>query len=41
MLRFFAVWDDRGALYGEKRPFVVHYYLADDSVEVLEVAEDL
>ena len=39
VLRFFAVWDDRGALYGEKRPFVVHYYLADDSVEVLEVAE--
>jgi hypothetical protein len=28
-----------GALYGEKRPFVLHYYLADDSVEVLEVAE--
>ena len=39
VLRFFAVWDDRGALYGEKRPFVVHYYLADDSVEVLEVSE--
>ncbi len=39
VLRFFAVWDDRGAMYGEKRPFVVHYYLADDSVEVLEVAE--
>ena len=39
VLRFFCVWDDRGALYGEKRPFVLHYYLADDSVEVLEVAE--
>ena len=33
------MWDDRAALYGERRPFVLHYYLADDSVEVLEVSE--
>ena len=39
VLRFFCLWDDRAALYGERRPFVLHYYLADDSVEVLEVSE--
>ena len=39
VLRFFCLWDDRSALYGDRRPFVLHYYLADDSVEVLEVAE--
>ena len=39
VLRFFCVWDDREALFGENRPFVLHYYLSDDTVEVLEVAE--
>lgn len=39
MLRFWAVWDERGALYGDRRPYVVHYYLADDTMEVLEVHE--
>jgi hypothetical protein len=39
VLRFFCVWDDRDALYGDRRPYVVHYYLSDDTVEVLEVNE--
>lgn len=26
-------------MYGDRRPYVVHYYLADDTVEVLEVHE--
>jgi hypothetical protein len=37
VLRFFCSWDDRDSLYGEKRPFIIHYFLADDTVEVLEV----
>jgi len=36
VLRFYALWDDTPSLYGEVRRFVVHYYLADDTVEVVE-----
>ncbi|GIQ89369.1 hypothetical protein KIPB_011813 [Kipferlia bialata] len=32
-----GLWDDRQRLFGELRRLVVHYYLADDTVEVLEV----
>ena len=39
VLRFFCVWDDRAALCGERRPYVLHYFLADDTVEILEVNE--
>mmetsp|Transcript_14043 Transcript_14043/g.30012 ORF Transcript_14043/g.30012 Transcript_14043/m.30012 type:complete len:586 (-) Transcript_14043:836-2593(-) len=39
VLRFFCLWDDREALYGDRRPYVIHYFLADDTVEVLEVNE--
>jgi hypothetical protein len=37
VLRFYLAWDDRKSLYGELRPFVLHYYLADDTMEILEV----
>jgi len=37
VLRFYLAWDDRKSLYGELRPFVLHYYLSDDSMEILEV----
>ncbi|KAG8461862.1 hypothetical protein KFE25_013881 [Diacronema lutheri] len=37
VLRFFLAWDDRASLYGELRPFILHYYLQDDTAEVLEV----
>uniref|UniRef100_A0A7S4B0V8 EF-hand domain-containing protein n=1 Tax=Chrysotila carterae TaxID=13221 RepID=A0A7S4B0V8_CHRCT len=37
VLRFYMAWDDRKSLYGELRPFVMHYYLADDTMEILEV----
>jgi len=37
VLRFYAAWDDRPRLYGELRPFVLNYYLADDTMEILEV----
>lgn len=37
VLRFYAQWDD-DKMYGEIRPYIVHYFLADDTVEVQEVA---
>jgi hypothetical protein len=37
VLRFDCVWDDRDTKFGELRHFKLHYYLADDTVEVLEV----
>jgi len=36
VLRFYAMWDDTPSLYGEVRRFVFHYYLADDTVEIVE-----
>jgi EF-hand domain-containing protein 1 len=33
VLRFWAVWDERDSLYGDRRPYAVHYYLADDMME--------
>lgn len=38
VLRFYARWDDT-KMYGEKRPYIIHYFLADDTVEVLEVSQ--
>lgn len=37
VLRFFCVWDDRASLQGDRRPYRLHYFLEDDTVEVLEV----
>ncbi|KFZ52825.1 EF-hand domain-containing protein 1, partial [Podiceps cristatus] len=37
VLRFYAMWDDTNSTFGENRPYVIHYYLADDTVEVREV----
>ena len=37
VLRFYAVWDDRDILFGELRPFIIHYYLVDDTLEIREV----
>lgn len=40
VLRFYCTWDEKGADgTTEKRPFVLHYFLADDTVEILEVAQ--
>jgi hypothetical protein len=38
VLRFFCVWSDQ-KMYGEQRPYVLHYFLADDTVEVLEIKQ--
>ena len=37
VLRFYAVWDDRHAVFGEKRKFVVHFYLVDKTIEIRQV----
>merc|ERR1712159_57745 len=36
VLRFYCLWDDTPSLYGEQRKFVLHYYLADDTIEIVE-----
>jgi hypothetical protein len=38
VLRFYCTWSD-DSMYGERRTYVVHYFLADDTVEVREVHE--
>jgi len=38
VLRFYCVWHD-GKILGESRPFVLHYFLADDTLEVMEVKQ--
>jgi hypothetical protein len=37
VLRFYCQWDDRAAIYGERRPYILHLYLEDDTVEICEV----
>jgi hypothetical protein len=37
VLRFYAHWDDRGSMFGQKLEYVINYYLQDDKIEVLEV----
>lgn len=36
VLRFFAVWDEREN-GGDMRPYTIHYYLADDTIDISEV----
>jgi hypothetical protein len=36
VLRFYCIWSDQ-KIYGEQRPYVLHYFLADDTVEVMEI----
>jgi len=40
VLRFYCLWHDP-ALYGETRPYVLNYFLADDTVEVMEVSSSM
>jgi len=37
VLRFFCYWDDSEQMFGDQRDMVLHYYLADDTVEIREV----
>jgi len=38
VLRFYVIWEDN-KMYGELRPYVLHYFLADDTIEILEIAQ--
>jgi hypothetical protein len=37
VLRFYATWDDTASLFGEKRNFVFHYFLVDDTIEIRQI----
>jgi len=37
VLRFYAVWDDRGKIFGEKRKFIIIYFLVDGKIEIRQV----
>lgn len=37
VLRFYCLWDDTASLHGEKRFMVLHYYLANDTIELVEI----
>ncbi|XP_074551236.1 EF-hand domain-containing family member C2 isoform X2 [Halichoeres trimaculatus] len=37
VLRFFCLWDDSKSTFGDPRELVLHYYLADDTIEIREV----
>lgn len=32
VLRFWCIWDDRQSMYGDRRPYALHYFLEDDTV---------
>eukprot|EP01116_Phalansterium_solitarium_P009859 TRINITY_DN241_c0_g1_i3.p1 TRINITY_DN241_c0_g1~~TRINITY_DN241_c0_g1_i3.p1 ORF type:complete len:559 (-),score=209.98 TRINITY_DN241_c0_g1_i3:364-2040(-) len=36
VLRFFCYWQDRGNAYGEVRKFQLHFFLSDDSLQIVE-----
>uniref|UniRef100_A0A672ICX8 EF-hand domain (C-terminal) containing 2 n=1 Tax=Salarias fasciatus TaxID=181472 RepID=A0A672ICX8_SALFA len=37
VLRFYCLWDDTESAFGERRELVLHYFLSDDTIEILEV----
>ncbi|NXK91004.1 EFHC1 protein, partial [Formicarius rufipectus] len=37
VLRFYAIWDDTNQPFGDQHRCIIHYFLADDTVEVREV----
>lgn len=37
VLRFYCFWDDTDSMFGDPRECVLHYFLADDTVEVQEI----
>ncbi len=39
VLRFTGLWDDTGSLYGDKVMVSVHYFLAEDSIEVYGIKD--
>ncbi|XP_039250468.1 EF-hand domain-containing family member C2-like isoform X2 [Styela clava] len=39
VLRFWCFWDDGDCMFGDTREMVLHYFLADDTVEIREVIQ--
>lgn len=39
VLRFFCHWDDTDAMFGDPRECVLHYFLADNTVEIREIIQ--
>jgi len=39
VLRFNCIWDDRESQFGDVRELVLHYFLADDTIEIREVLQ--
>ena len=37
VLRFYCYWDDTENMFGDQRQMVLHYFLADDTIEIREV----
>lgn len=37
VLRFYCYWDDTQSMFGDARELILHYFLADDTIEILEV----
>ncbi|KAK8885916.1 EF-hand domain-containing protein 1 [Tritrichomonas musculus] len=37
VLRFYAIWDDSKAIFGERRKFVIHFFLVDKTIEIVQV----
>eukprot|EP00794_Sanderia_malayensis_P011387 gene11387-12573_t len=37
VLRFYCLWDDCDSMFGDPREMVLHYFLADDTVEIREI----
>jgi len=36
VLRFYCLWDDADSMFGDSREMELHYFLADDTVEIVE-----
>jgi len=37
VLRFFCIWNNTSEMFGDVRELILHYFLADDTVEIREV----
>ncbi|XP_041806902.1 EF-hand domain-containing family member C2 [Chelmon rostratus] len=37
VLCFYCFWDDTQSMFGDLRELILHYFLADDTIEILEV----
>lgn len=36
ILRFYCYWDDTESMFGDPRELILHYFLADDTIEIYE-----